>query len=216
MTAKSTKGTQVHLLRGDATPTILTPTAITEAKPAVVTVASTTGMTDGDIVVMKDTGYDELNEKAFIAGVVNATTFELMSMDLSGSTGALAATPKAHTFTSADAVLLCLSALTMNVNEPGTVSTGTFCDPTTSLPSAVVEAGTLTMTGYVDVTSPDYQELLIAEEDGLERVIRVTLPSNGYLIAPITISTINWDLPLDGAVGYNCTAVLGSKLKHVY
>lgn len=216
MTAKSTKGLQAFMTKGAASPTVLVPTSITKADPAVVTVASAASVLTGDVVYMEDTGFTELDQNSFVVGAVTATTFVLLAMDLTGSTGTLDTSPKATHYEPSDMVLVCLSVLTMNVAEPGTVSTGTFCDPTTSIPSAVVEAGTLTLGGFVDITSPDYQELLNAEDDGEIRTLRVDLPSNGYLIAPMTISTITWDLPLDGAIGYSGTAVLGSKLKHVF
>jgi hypothetical protein len=216
MTAKSTKGLQVHMNRADVTPTTLVPSAITKAAPAVATVTSTTGMVEGELVTMLDTGFTELDGKTFVIGAVTGTTFELMGTDLTGSSGTLAGSPKANYYKAADMVLLCLATLTPNVNEPGTVSTATFCDPTTSIPSAVNEAGTLTMTGFVDITSQDYQQILLAEADGVQRALRVTLPSNGYLVCPFTVSTISWDLPTDGAIGYTLNSVMGSKMKHVF
>lgn len=216
MTAKSTKGLQVHMNKAAVVPTTVVPTAITKAKPAMVTVVSTTGMVMGELVTMVDTGFTELDGKTFVIGAVTATSFTLLGTNLTNSAGVLGATPKANYYKAADMVLLCLSALTPNVNEPGTVSTATFCDPTTSIPSAVNEAGTITMTGYVDITSPDYQEILAAEADGLVRGLRVTLPSNGYLVAPITVSTVTWDLPTDGAQGFTANCVMGSKMKHVF
>jgi len=57
---------------------------------------------------------------------------------------------------------------------------------------------------------------LLAADDGLERIMRIMLPGNGYLVAPVTFSQITWDLPLDGAVGYTGTAVLSTKMVHQY
>ena len=216
MTAKSTKGLTVHMTKAAATPTTLTPTAITKASPAVVSVADTTGIISGNVVAMSGTDFPELDGKTFIVNIVDATDFELLGADTTDSTAALGGTPVADVYDEADMVLICLSALTQNATEPATVSTGTYCDPTTSIPSAVIEAGTLTLDGYVDVDSADYQELILAEEDGLSREIRVTLPDNGYLIAPMVVSLITWDLPIDGAIGYSGTGVLGSKLRHVF
>ncbi len=216
MTAKSTQGLQTHIILGSASPNQLTPTVISSANPTIITVADTTGMTIGDICGFSATGFTELDGKTFISSVIDGTTFSLLGVDLSSTTGTLDVSPVCDHYDTDDVVLVCLSGLTMNVNEPGTVSTGTFCDPSTSIAAQVQEAGTLGLTGYVDVTSPDYQELLAAEKDGNDRTIRVTLPSNGYLIAPFTMSNIVWDLPLDGAIGYSTTVVLGSKLQHVY
>jgi len=216
MTAISTKGLTVHMTKAAATPTALVPTDISLAAPAIVTVADTSGIISGNVVAMANTGFSEIDGKIFIVGVIDATTFELLGSNTVGSTGTLGVSPEANVYIETDMVLICLSALTQNATEPATVSTGTYCDPTTSIPSAVIEAGTLTLDGYVDVTSDDYQELLDAEEDGLSRTVRVTLPNNGYLIAPMVVSLITWDLPLDGAIAYSGTAVLGSKLKHVY
>jgi hypothetical protein len=78
----------------------------------------------------------------------------------------------------------------------------------------VVQAGTLTIGGYVDISSEDYPALLTATEDGLSRLIRIELPNNGYIVAPIIVSQITWELPLDGAISFTGTATLGSKPAH--
>jgi hypothetical protein len=77
-----------------------------------------------------------------------------------------------------------------------------------------VQAGTLTFGGYVDVNSEDYPALLAAQDDGLTRLIRIELPANGYIVAPIIVSQITWELPLDGAISFTGTATLGSKPVH--
>ena len=216
MSAKSTKGLTVHMTKAGVTPASMAVTAISSASPAIATVADTSGMLTGDVALFPASGFTELDNKAFIIGVIDATTFEILGADLVDTVGTIDVGATVAHYSSSDMVLICLSALTLNVTEPGTVSTGTYCDPTTSIPSSVVEAGTLSLAGFVDITSEDYQELLLAEDDGVQRIIRVTLPSNGYLIAPMTVSLITWDLPLDGAIGYTGTGVLGSKLRHVY
>jgi hypothetical protein len=48
------------------------------------------------------------------------------------------------------------------------------------------------------------------------RYMRIMLPNNGYIVAPVTFSQVTWDLPLDGAVGYSGSAVLGSKPRHLF
>ncbi len=216
--AKSTKGLTICITKGTATPSALTPTAITAAKPAVVSVAAVTDMVAGDVVTLTDTGFVELDGKSWIVGTVDDTghTFELLGSDTTGSTATLGTTPKASHYLASDMVCLCLSSLTFNADEAGVISTATYCSPSSSVPSAVVAAGSLSFGGYVDIASVDYAELLLAAEDGIERVVRIMLPGNGYLIAPVTFSSIAWDLPLDGAISYTGSAVLASRMQHLF
>ena len=216
MTAKSTKGLKVCITKGSSVAAKLTPTAITKANPAVMTVSSATGVAVGDIVVPRTTGFSELDGKMFIVTAISTDDLTLGGADLTGSTGSLAAIPSVDHYDEGEMECLCLATLVPNTTEPGTVAVGTYCDPTASLPSAATEAGTITFSGYVNTADADYIELLKAAEDGVQRFLRVTLPSNGYIVAPVTFSSINWDLPLEGAVGYSGTAVLGSKLRHLF
>lgn len=218
MAAKSTKGVKICVAGLDAAYTSVIPTAITKAKPAVVTLASTTGMVAGDVAKFASgaTGFPELDGKAWILGTVTATTVALLGSDTTGSTGTLVGSPTMLHAEVADMTCLCLSEFTPNVDTPTTISTATFCDPNASIPSQVVQAGTVAIAGFVDITSADYQMLLKADDDGLERVIRVELPTNGYLIAPGIVSGLNWALPIDGAQGFNATITLTSKFRHLY
>ena len=153
-----------------------------------------------------------MNGKTFILGAVDSTlnTFELKGSDTTASTGTLSATPTATAYAAGDMVTLCLSSITINKDAPGTISTATFCDPSASLPGAVTSAGTLEVSGYVDTTGADYQELLLAEADGLERILDIQLPNNGNIVAPVKFSSITWDLPIEGAIGWNGSASLVS------
>ena len=99
---------------------------------------------------------------------------------------------------------------------PGTVSVATFCDPTASIPASATAAGTISFAGYVDTVGKDYPALLDAVNDGLVRILRIQFPNNGYVVAPVTFSSITWDIPLDGAIGFSGSGALGSKPIHVW
>lgn len=213
MSAKSSKGIRICITKGAATVVNLVPTAINSAKPAQVTV--TNSLKDGDVVVMGQVGFPELNGKTFVVDNASATDFDLLGSDTTGTTGALAASPTAAAYTNADFECLCLSSLSVNPESPGTVDVSTYC-ASASIPSATSGAGTIDFAGYVDITDTDYAELLLAVEDGKQRQLRIMLPGNGYLVAPVTFSSISWDLPLDGAVGYAGSAVLGAKFTHLF
>lgn len=214
MAAKSTKGVEIFISKGTATPTNVTYTAITKAKPAVVT-GTTTGLNDGDVVHVAGTGMASLDGKYFTVANKSATDFELAGSDTSGETVA-GTGGKIEQYSQGDLIKLCLSSLTINAEEPSVISTATYCNPSASVPSQVVSAGTINFGAYVDTASADYLQLLEAEEDGKARVMRITLPGNGYLIAPVTVSSMSWDLPIDGAISVSGTMVLGSKFRHAF
>jgi hypothetical protein len=216
MAAKSSKGVQICLsgpvenaLSSEAVPI----TGITAAKPTILTAENTA--TPGDMVAISGTGIPVLDGKTFIVGPESsATEIELIGADTTGVTVPTTVTGNANVYS--DVTCLCLNALAINAETPGTVSVATYCDPTASIPSVVVQAGTMTIGGYVDVNAEDYPALLQAEEDGLQRLIRIALPGNGFIVAPITVSQLTWDLPLDGAIAFTGTATLGSKPKHLF
>ena len=225
-TAYSSKGTKVCVLKGSATATSLTPTAISKAAPAVVTVASVTGLTVGDLVKFPDTtevgyaGFSELAGKTYAISKITAVgnTFELAGADTKASTGTLAATPSISQYPSATSMLcLCLSSLAFNPESANSISTATFCDPSASIASQVVGAGTIDIGGFVDIADAGYKELIAAEADGKSRSWRITLGNNqGYILFDGVLSALSLDIPLDGAIAFNGTVALSSKYRHLF
>ena len=212
MAVTNSKGVKICITDGSAG-TSVTPTAITKAKPAEVTATNT--LKDGDIVVIKGSGFSELDGKTFVVANSSSSKFELLGSDTTGSTGTLGATPTATAYPASGLVCLCLSSFTINSDAPGTIDVSTFCDPSASIPSGVGSAGTFDFSGYVDTTSTDYPALLKAVEDGAERYLRVVIPgNNGYIVAPVKFSSVTWDLPIDGAVGYSGSGVFSTKPAH--
>lgn len=214
MAAKSSKGLKICITKGSATATDLSPTGITNAKPAVVT-CTTTNVADGDIVVVSGTGMASLDGKAWVVANKSGTDLELLGSDASADTAATGGKVD-HYASPADYECLCLSSLGISAEAPSTVSVATYCDNSATIPGAAGSAGTLDFAGYVDITDTDYAELLAAVEDGKQRYMRIMFPGNGFIVAPLTFSSITWDLPLDGAIAYSGTAVLGSKPKHLF
>lgn len=213
MSATNSKGLKICVSKDGVTPTTLTPTAISRAAPAEVTVTNT--LSAGDVVVMKDTGFPELDGKTFVVSAPSGTKFDLLGSDTSASTGSLGGSPKADAYADANMICLCLASLSINADQPGTIDVSTFCDPTASIPSGVQTAGTFDFSGYVDVNSSDYPELLKLVESGAASQMRVFLPgNNGYIVAPVKFSSMTYDLPIDGAIGYNGSGVFSSKPVH--
>lgn len=208
--AQSSKGVQICLSGPTATTTTFT--AISAAKPAAVT-ATTTGINNNDVVFVSGTGMASLDNKYWVVANKSGTSFELLGSDATADV-ANTGTGKVETYPSGSFDCLCLSEFSISNSEPGVISTATFCDLTASVPSAVQEAGSVSMAGYIDITSPEYLALLTAADDAKRRVIRVTMPNQGVLVAPVTISSVGFDVPIDGALAWNATGVLGSKFQH--
>jgi len=219
MPAVSTKGLSVYLHKGGVAATELIPTAITKAKPAVVTVAAATGLTKGDVVKLDTTGFKELDGKTFVIGTVDTTanTFELIGADTTASTGVLGANPKAHVYKAADQIKLCLSSIDFSTEQGGSVGVGTFCDPSASIATPPATAGSVTMAGYIDKADLGYGELLKAVEDGASRMLQIVLPQDqGYIVAPLALSSLGWTTPLEGAIGFTASGSLSSKPTHLF
>jgi hypothetical protein len=220
MTAKSSKGLKICITPAtpaSSTPIVPTAIAIDPAvgnAPAGVKVTAANTFAVGEIVSFSDTGFSSLDGKSFAVTSATATNFTIGALVL--GTGTLGTSPKVAHYAESEMTCLCLSSLSIQSETPGVISVATFCDPSASLPASGAAAGTLNFAGYVDVTAKDYPALVAAVEDGKQRVIRIMLPSNGYITAPVTISSLTWDLPLDGGIGFSGSATLASKAVHVW
>jgi hypothetical protein len=215
MTAQASSNIDIWLTTGSATSVAMT-AAPTQAKPSVVG-CSTTGIVDGDLVIPRATSMGSLDNLPYCADDPSGTDLKLLGSDASADPAGQQGTLDHYDATAV--TKLCLASLSMSASEPSTVGVGTYCDPTASLPSAVVEAGTMSFTGYVDINSADYVALYEASLKQDQRYIRIDLVKygeQGYLVAPVTVSAFTWDLPLEGAIGYNGTFVLGSKVRHLF
>ena len=220
MTARNTKGLTISVVKAGATPTTATLTRATAGATTTLDVASTAAYRVGDMIFVSDkaTGLPQIDNKWHVIMAIDAGGTEFtVNVNTTGGTVALGATPTFKHYVSAtDLQGMCWSSLTLNVDEPDTQSVGTYCDPTATVSSGATAAGTISFAGFVDVSDNDYKALVSMIENATPTAIRINLPNNGYLIAPVTFSSMTWDLPLDGAIGYSGTATLGSKMVHVF
>lgn len=217
MTAFSTKGLTVNLTKADAAPVTKSGateiTAITSANPAVVSVDDATGIAAGSVIILKGTGLTTLDGKAFLVDSVSGTDITL-GADTSGDGGTFTgATASLTSYAASDFQSICCNSISVDANQPGTVSTPTFCDPTSSLPSIINEAGNMTLAIYHDVTDLGFVAMEKAFDDSNERVLTIEWPqSQGTLIAQGTVS--GWaisDIPIDGGTLWQATFALKSR-----
>ena len=186
------------------------------------TVSSTTGLVVGQAMYVQNTGFSELDGYGYIIGAVDATakTVEILGATTFGSTNVLNSlagfTPTLFAFKSNLMVPLSLSTIQMTKDATPSISVATFDSPTATIVGTNTSAGTGTLTGFVDVSSASYDAIYDAEADALKRFLVVKLPKDGWIVVPLVISTVTWELPLSGAMGFTATATLTLKPKHCF
>lgn len=220
--AKSSKGVAMYLSKGGAVPATVVPTAISAANPTEVTAPAPTTPAQpfavGQVVYFRDSGFPELDEKYFTIGaLVAGTGFTLLGSDTTGSTGALGPAPEMDVYDNADLIKMCLNNFAFNLETPGTIPAGTYCNPTATLPATATGVGTTTLGGWIDKDDPAYRELLKAEEDGLVRVFLIALPqAQGEIVASLIVTGITWDIPMEGGMAFTATGNLQKKPRHLF
>lgn len=218
MTAYNTKGTKIKVIPKSAAATTVVPTAISNAKPAVVSIPDVSGITEGDLVKVGSVGFEELNNQLFMVGTVDGTgnTFELMGSDTSATAGSLAASPSIDVYSASDAIIVCLSELTFGAASTNNIGVGTFCDPSATLPG-LTTLGDITCGGYVDKMDAGLAELIAADSDGENRIIFVEMASQqGYLVGEVAFSGLSYTVPIEGGYAYSVTGTQTSRIKWVH
>ena len=215
MAASNSKGVVVSIVKQSAIGTTAEATAASLANPSVISTVDSVAV--GDIAVFpSDTGLLELNNKYFIADtIVAGTSFAALGANTTNSVGTFVESD-VTIYAESDMQILCLSVLTFNPETPASISTGTYCDPATSIASAAVAAGTVDIGGYVDIASSDYQELLAWSTLNQERFMKIYMPDNGWILMKLTLDSFNWEIPLDGAISYSGSATLASLPRHLF
>lgn len=222
--AKSSKGVRMFISKGSAVRTVVVPTAISKAAPTEVTAPPPPeGFNIGQAVYFEDTGFAELDGKWFtIQSVIGTapdfTGFTLNGADTTDSYGNLAPSPEASLVSVTDMISMCLNNFAFNLETPGTIAAGTYCNPQATLPATSTAAGSATLGGWIDVDDEAYVELLKAEGDNANRVFVIALPQQqGEIIAPISAVTgITWDIPLDGGMAFTATGNLAARPRHLF
>ena len=215
MTAQSTEDVSIWITTGD--PTTDTIQGATKAAPPTVTLTSSPSETyeDGDLVYVYDTA-SKMLDGTWCSGNASGSTFDALGSYTTNDTVTVSGGSVDH-YTQSDLTKLCLSAISINGVEPNTISVATFCDPQATIDSQVQDNSTVTLEGYVDVTTSDYPALYEAWQLGDERLIRVDLgPDQGWLVARGRVSSVNWSVPIDGAITYTFTCSLTEPFHHCF
>lgn len=170
------KGKAVWISKAPA-PAGVAITAISKAKPAVVTVTNTAAV--GDYVRISGTGFASLDNKAFEVTAASATELTLGNSDSSKETGTFTANANALAFVyGADTEMLetCFNSFDVQREGAATIAAATFCgtDSLAGQPGAV----TINVAGFDDPESEGLHELIRAFEDGNPRVLVYVYPAS--------------------------------------
>lgn len=217
MAIQSTAGLTVHMSKQGVTTTDLTPTAITKADPPVVTVASTAGLANGDLVKTTGTDFESIDNQVWVVAALTGTTFELAGADTSAEAGSLGGTPVAAVWVATDMEPLqgVVNGIDPTAGTPNEIDISTFANRGATLPG-IAQAGTLSLTGFVDTAYTGYSELILAEDDGARREFRVTIPGHEHLVVGITVGSIDWAPPIEGAVAFTASATMNERMRHLF
>lgn len=228
MSVVSTSGLTVYLTgaaddaASSTTTTILAVTKSTATTKTILNVSSVSGITEGDIMTVASSGFTELDGYGFIVGAVDGTakTIEVVGANTTNSTNTLSTSvtyvPTLKVFKNSINTALSLATIQMTKDSAPSISIGTFDAPTATIAGTSTSAGTATLTGFVDVSSASYDAIYAAEADGLKRFLRIKLPKDGDVVVPLIISTVTWDLPLSGAMGFSAACTLSLKPLHCF
>lgn len=224
MTAISSKGVNISLTSKEASEKDVPINKITAGtdRQIKVQIEPTAEPKIGDVVKFNNTGFAFSNKPYAITDVVkdtvsagNPQTYTLTIGNLPLGSGALATGASLDFYDQADDICMCFNSFSISKDTPSTISVGTYCDPSASLPSSSTTAGTVSFGGYIKTDEADYPELVEAEAEGTTRICKITLPQNqGFIVMPIIVASIVYDIPLDGGLGYTGTGTLTSNSIH--
>ena len=211
----------IYISKAGATFTDAEATAISTAKPAVIT-GTPGALVEGDVVAVKTTGVASLDDKMFAAGAPSGATvgetFSLVGTDTTAEAGTTAAfdgtggTDEVAFMPAASMTKICLREMEIGQATTSEVDASDFCNEAT-LPGPSTP-GPVTFTGYVDTTSDAYIELKAAADDGIERVIKFVGPNKQYWVGKVTIGDLSWSFPRGDVCTFSATGTQSLKLQH--
>lgn len=220
MAAFSTKGLTVWLEKYPATATTpVTVSAVTNSKPAVATVGTTAiaSFAVGDLVTVSGTGMTSLDGKSFVVTAVDDTAFTITlgGSDASGETAG--GTVGNVTNVTGNFVEFCVATIEYQQAAAQAISVGTTCDPSAQI-AGEPQAGTVSVTGFVDFAKEGYRELRKAVNDQQPRDIWVKLPTTavpsgtGSIIYPDAVASgYSETFGVGQAAQFTAEFTLGSK-----
>lgn len=189
MTAFVVKNASFWISKGS--PTVAVTTA-TPGEMTELTIANTLAV--GDYAVVSGSGWPSLDGKIGKVTVASPSSITV-DIDTSAETAPFGTSAKASLLGAAEWLELCLSGFDRSGGAADSVSVGTFCDSTAALAGAPA-AASLSLSGFIDLSSLGYLEALKASSDGLTRFFKFVYPK-----AALPEGSVVPELVFQGTVG---------------
>jgi len=146
MSRISSQGTVIMIQTDAGTPGEAI-TAISKAKPAVLTMTAPTAVV-GDVVVPRGTGYKNLDDRPFAVAAVAAGSVTLADSDTTNEVAS--AITAGATLEKPTMIELCRSTLTLNNPAGATIDVTTLCDEAHKIVSGLPAIATWAANGFYD------------------------------------------------------------------
>lgn len=150
-------------------------TAATKGATTALTVTNT--LAAGDVVQVTGSGWSSLDGKFGVVAAAPAPTATsvTVNIDTSAETVAFGANALANLLGPNSWLEACVAGFDIAGGAADSISVGTFCNSSAALAGAPAAAN-VTLTGFVDVNSTGYMELIKASDDGLPRQFKFIMP----------------------------------------
>lgn len=176
-------------LTAAALPATINIVAITTAAPPVVQVASTTGMTDLDPVLVTGSGRADLDDKWWAADVIDGTHVALTGAVAGSAVGAVGTIRTLGL--GEELVKACESTVTLNGQDPDSVDLSDMCESTIKLGDP--KPPTASFTGFVNSEEAGFKNLIRAslESPKIVRVMMILYPDAEFVIGEAEIGAMS-------------------------
>jgi len=198
----STRGLNIYMSQAANPAPADTITNVTNAAPAVVTPATIGNYSDGDIVWVQGTDFEEIDDQPWVITNVTGTTFELQCSDTSAQpAAATTGVAKVYKYTT-NLTRWCLTSYSYDQAAAETIDLSTFCG--TESASGQPQPASYSVAGFSDGCEEGFQEMMKALKDAQERMLIIQKPSDppSYVMETIDVSSFSESYELNAGISF--------------
>lgn len=210
MANQSSQGTRIEMWDGIA-PVTHAITGVTKATPAVVSVAVATGLTVGDIVVPKNTGFKSIDEFPFRISAVSTLAITLEDSDTSAEPGAAIA----GSLDEYQLVEVCMAGFSTNQPAGSQIDVTTMCDVARRTLTGLPGQGTFSANGFWDAADTVQAIARAAYRSALQQVFRVRFKDNSGAMFRGALNQLNFAAAVDAGVTITMGGTINGRVQYL-